>query len=82
MSEIIGFVALVLAVAGVVLNNRRLRVCFAFWMVSNLLSAALHIEAAIWTLAVRDIIFLVFAVEGWCIWKRADHIAGANKKVE
>ena len=70
MSEIIGVTVLVLAVVGVVLNNRRLRVCFAFWMVSNILSAALHIEAAIWSLALRDLIFLIFAVEGWILWKK------------
>jgi hypothetical protein len=36
--EIIGTAATVLAVAGVVLNNRRRRACFAVWLVSNALS--------------------------------------------
>lgn len=70
MNGLVGIVTLVLAVGGVVLNNRRLRVCFVLWMISNILSACLHIKAAMWPLAVRDVIFFVFAVEGWFLWKK------------
>lgn len=68
MIELIGTIATVLAVTGVVLNNRRLRVCFAVWLVSNALSLLIHVDAALWSLVVRDAIFLVLAVDGWIRW--------------
>lgn len=40
--EIIGWLATVGAIAGVVLNNYRLRVCFLIWLATNGISAALH----------------------------------------
>lgn len=66
--EIIGTFTTILAVVGVLANNRRLRWCFLLWMVSNALSLAIHAHAAIWSLAARDAIFLVLAVEGWVKW--------------
>jgi len=69
MIEFIGAAAGILAVTGVLLNNRRLRICFIFWMISNFLSALIHIGAGIWSLAARDLIFLVLTVEGWFLWK-------------
>ena len=68
MIEIIGIIATVLAVVGVLANNRRLRWCFIIWIFSNALSLAIHVDAAIWSLAVRDAVFLVLAVEGWVKW--------------
>jgi len=70
LTETIGTIATILAIAGVVLNNRRLRSCFAVWGVSNTLSAAIHLSAGILSLAVRDVAFLVLAVEGWILWGR------------
>lgn len=67
--EVVGTIATVIAVFGVVLNNRRMRVCFLVWLVSNALSCAIHVSAALWALAIRDAIFLVLAVEGWLLWK-------------
>ena len=66
--EIIGAVAMVLAVVGVLGNNRRLRWCFLVWMVSNTLSAGIHAYSGIWTLLVRDVIFVILAIEGWVKW--------------
>lgn len=68
INEIAGIAATVLAVAGVVLNNRRLRICFIFWMISNALTAGIHGNAAIWSLFVRDIVFFSLAIEGWIKW--------------
>jgi len=70
MIDAIGWVASVLAVAGVVLNNNRLRVCFLVWLVSNAMSAGLHVHAAMWPLAARDLVFMVLAVHGWWCWGR------------
>ncbi|HUV64216.1 MAG TPA: nicotinamide mononucleotide transporter [Sedimentisphaerales bacterium] len=70
MTEIIGTIATILAVTGVVCNNRRLRACFVIWLASNSMSCYLHVGAGLWSLAVRDGIFMVLAVEGWLIWTR------------
>jgi len=70
VTEWIGAIATVLAVAGVVLNNRLNIWCFALWAVSNTLSAGLHVEANLWSLAARDVIFLVLAADGARRWSR------------
>lgn len=66
--EIVGVLALLLGVTGVILNNRRLRVCFIVWMVGNILSASVHISVGVWSLLARDIIFFVLSIEGWFKW--------------
>ena len=66
--ELIGIVATILAIAGVLTNNRRLRVCFLIWIVSNALTAGIHAHAGIWSLCARDVIFFVLAIEGWVKW--------------
>jgi nicotinamide riboside transporter PnuC len=66
--EVIGMAATGLAIAGCLMNNRRLRWCFAVWLISNALSLAVHVDAAIWSLAVRDAAFCLLALEGWFKW--------------
>ena len=58
----------VLAVAGVLLNNRRRRGCFVVWMFSNSASLVVHLAAGLYVLALRDALFFVLAVEGWRKW--------------
>jgi nicotinamide riboside transporter PnuC len=67
--ELIGIVGTVLAVAGVVLNNRMRIECFCLWIVSNGIFFALHLHAGMWSLAVRDIVFMALAAHGWIMWK-------------
>jgi nicotinamide riboside transporter PnuC len=69
MLEFVGLIATALAVWGVVLNNRRRRTCFLIWMVSNTMTLIIHAYAGIWSLALRDLIFLGLAVEGYYLWK-------------
>lgn len=69
-TEAIGWTATVIAVAGVVLNNHRRRACFAVWMVSNLMSASLHVNAGMTALATRDAIFFVLAIHGMICWSK------------
>ena len=71
MIEIIGIVSTVLAVTGVIANNRRLRWCFIVWLLSNSISLVIHADAAIWSLVARDAIFIILAVEGWFKWGKA-----------
>ena len=68
MTELIGSIATVLAIIGVVGNNRRLRWCFLLWMVSNSLTLVIHAQTGVWSLVVRDVVFLILAVEGWVRW--------------
>jgi nicotinamide riboside transporter PnuC len=70
INEIIGLVATVLAVIGVIANNRRLRVCFLLWLASNALTAGIHAHAEIWSLLLRDTVFFILAIEGWIKWGR------------
>lgn len=69
MTEAIGWIATVLAVSGVWLNNRRRRICFVVWMISNAITAVLHAHAGLTALLVRDIIFFALAIEGFYRWK-------------
>jgi len=69
MIETIGIIATILAVAGVWLNNRQRIACFKLWIVSNALSLIIHVATGIWTLAIRDAIFVVLAVQGYKMWK-------------
>ena len=68
MIEIIGVVSTVIAIIGVLANNRRLRWCFLLWLISKAMSMAIHVDTGIWYLAVRDAVFFVMAVEGWFLW--------------
>ena len=69
-TEAIGWCITVIAVAGVVLNNRRRRECFILWMVSNALSAVVHFAAGMWALTCRDAVFFVLAVDGLIRWSK------------
>jgi len=69
MAELIGALSAILAVIGVVLNNRKLTACFYLWLLSNALSAYLHLSADMLSLAGRDVVFFVLAAEGLYQWK-------------
>jgi nicotinamide riboside transporter PnuC len=73
MIETIGTIATILAIAGVILNNRRIRLCFLLWLVSNSLTLIIHAQTGVWSLVARDGIFLILAVEGWIKWGRKRH---------
>ncbi len=68
-SEILGAIVVVLAVTGVILNNRKLISCFYFWTVTNSICAYLHWTAGMYALTVRDLVFLILAFEGWYRWR-------------
>ena len=69
MIEAIGYISTALAIAGVLCNNRKMAVCFKIWLLSNALSLGIHFHAGIYSLAVRDLIFLILAVEGIYRWR-------------
>jgi nicotinamide riboside transporter PnuC len=67
--ETFGVITTILAIVGVYYNNRLNRKCFYFWIVSNLISCALHCITGLWSLAIRDAVFLAMAFEGLRKWK-------------
>ena len=66
--EILGTIATVIACVGVVLNNHQSIYCFLLWLFSNGLTLYIHQHERMWSLALRDMIFLMLAVEGWIQW--------------
>ena len=72
MVEIIGTIITIIAVSGVLLNNHRRRECFYLWLVSNALSAGVHLYAGMYALTVRDTIFFCLAIHGLIYWRNAE----------
>jgi len=70
MLELFGTIAMVLAVAGVLANNRRMICCFYIWCVSNVISAAIHYQLGSMSLMIRDLVFIVLAIEGIYKWRK------------
>lgn len=68
MVEFLGTISTVLAIAGVILNNRKMIGCFYIWLLSNAITAGIHLSAGIWSLAARDLIFFLLAIEGIYRW--------------
>ena len=70
MNEIFGTIATILAVTGVLFNNRKMIACFYLWFASNLITAWLHAGVGLWSLLVRDLMFLALVIEGFWKWQR------------
>lgn len=67
MLELVGMISTVIAVIGVVLNNYKVRFCFWLWLISNSLSAGIHLYLGCYSLFVRDITFAALTIHG--LWK-------------
>lgn len=70
MLQIAGAAATVIAIIGVVLNNHLNRKCFYFWIVSNILSAGIHVCYLNIPLVIRDVVFLALAFQGLRKWRK------------
>ena len=74
IAHLIGYIATLLAVAGVIFNNYRSRWCFLFWVISNLICLRIHLAAHrrgakdMLAMVARDIIFIILAVHGYLAW--------------
>lgn len=71
MIEVIGTIATVIAICGVVMNNHRMVGCFWLWIVSNAMTAGIHVYFCIWSMAARDVVFLALAVHGLMCWRKS-----------
>ena len=70
MIEFLGIVATVLAVVGVILNNFKKVACFYFWIVSNALSLLIRWQTGVWSIEIRDGIFILLALHGIWQWRK------------
>ena len=68
LNEILGIGALILGVLGCLLNNRKLRICFVVWLISNTLNGIVHFRVDVWSLVIRDIVFSILVIDGWFRW--------------
>ena len=72
MIELLGTLAMLIAISGVCLNNRKIIWCFPLWLVSNTLTLYVHLDAGIVSLVLRDAVFLGLAVHGWRHWAKGE----------
>ncbi len=68
MLEFLGTIATIVSIVGVLFNNAMCIWCFPCWLLSNSLTAWIHYRKGVWSLLVRDLIFLVLAVAGLVQW--------------
>ena len=68
ITELFGTISTLLAITGVILNNRKIALCFKLWLLSNSISLVIHFYAGIYSLAIRDFVFLLLAIEGIYRW--------------
>lgn len=75
MIEIFGIISGLLAVVGVLLNNRMMESCFYVWTVSNFMSLVMHWHArksgakGMVPMMLRDVVFMILAIEGLLKWE-------------
>lgn len=72
INEILGTLALILGVTGCLLNNRKLRICFIVWLISNALNGIVHVRVDVWSLLVRDVVFSILVIEGYVKWGKGN----------
>ncbi len=74
----VGMVAATAAIIGVLLNNRKMILCFPMWILSNAIMFGIHSYATIqgvqglWPLAIRDLVFFVLAIDGLIRWRKVN----------
>ena len=70
LTELIGMIATVLAIVGVMLNNRMDSRCFIAWLFSNAICGWMHWHAKMYSLLVRDAVFFILAIYGLYAWSQ------------
>jgi uncharacterized membrane protein len=66
--EIIAALATFLLVAGAILINYKLSICFKLLVVGNILSLHVHYKTGPTSFVVRDVIFLLISIWGALLW--------------
>jgi len=68
--ESIGLISLGFALAGSILNNRRMIICFPIWMISNVIYFGMHFSSWQLSLALKDVVFFCICIEGYFRWRK------------
>jgi len=73
--ELLGIISLIFAIAGSLLNNRKMIVCFPIWMIANLICFGMHLQIIItlgqgWSLAAKDVAFMYICIDGYFRWRK------------
>lgn len=68
--EILGLISLCFALAGSILNNRKMIICFPIWIISNIIYFGMHLQIGSWSLALKDVVFFGICVEGYFRWRK------------
>lgn len=68
--QIISWTTTVLCLIGTVLNVKKLKSCFAIWLVGNILWIIVDIANGMWSRAVLDIVQGGLALWGIIEWKK------------
>jgi nicotinamide riboside transporter PnuC len=82
MLEFLGVIVTVIAVAGVILNNRHNKLCFIVWFFSNALSLVIHATLMCWSLTLRDAIFIYLAYDGYIKWSKLQNFFKETSKCQ
>lgn len=70
MTEMLGTIATILAVVGVLFNNRKMIICFPLWFISSAICLWLHYGVEMWSQVARDVIFMFLFVDGMIKWSK------------
>lgn len=68
--EILDLISLCFALAGSILNNRKMIICFPVWMISNVIYFGMHYQVGVWSLALKDVVFFGICIEGYLRWRK------------
>ena len=77
--EIIGWIATVLSIIGIVLNAKKLISCWPVWLLSNVLWIIYFVNMWNPQSLILWIVFFAFNIYGWVQWKK-DKKTDDNKR--
>lgn len=70
MIEVFGTIGLLFAMAGCLLNNRKMISCFPVWMVANIVGVCIHYHLHLYSFVVKDLFFMYICVDGYIRWRK------------
>lgn len=68
--ELLGWVATVISIIGIILNARKNMLCWPTWLVSNVLWVTYFLVLGDFPSIILWIVFSIFNVYGWIQWSK------------
>ena len=75
--ELLGWIATILSITGIVLNAKKIIYCWPIWLVSNILWIIYNIQLKELSPIVLWVVFFMFNIYGWIEWNKSKY---KNKK--